>query len=316
MKTYVALGFGNNFFHALGEEALPIPSNLLQTDETDESNNSNGKEPTEIQPVVNLLPLHANASTAATPDSANLQEWLQNLKDKPYASSTPPLIACGTTHTTIVLPESTQTKGGNANLLGTIFGHVHSKPTPQPTRLPLKIVQLAAGRRHVLALTEGASDKGGGVLLSWGAGHFGQLGHGPELTSSLEPRIVERLLPQSCGGSIVDIAAGGLHSLAIVALDGGHSKTIGQSVVRETRLFAWGSNRKSQCGVEGGKCATVPSPTPVVVVKREGRKSGQHEEKVDKVVHFESVEAGRLHSIGLTAYGEGEHIVCLCCLYL
>jgi hypothetical protein len=44
---------------------------------------------------------------------------------------------------------------------------------------------------------------------------------------------------------------------------------------------------------------------PVVVVKREGRKSGS-EERVDKVVHFEKVEAGRLHSIGLTAYGEGE----------
>ena len=158
----------------------------------------------------------------------------------------------------------------------------------------------------MLALTEGSSSKAGGVLLSWGAGHFGQLGHGPELTSSLEPRIVERLLPNNCGGKIVDIAAGGLHSLAVVAVDNGHSKTVGDTTVRETKLFAWGSNRKSQCGIEGGKCATVPSPVPVVVVKREGRKSGI-EESVDKVVHFETVAAGRLHSVGLTAYGEGEH---------
>lgn len=147
------------------------------------------------------------------------------------------------------------------------------------------------------------------MLLSWGAGHFGQLGHGPELTSSLEPRIVERLLPNSCGGSIVDIAAGGLHSLAVVAMNNGHSKTIGDKVVRETKVFAWGSNRKSQCGVEGGKCATVPSPLPVVVIQREGRKGA--EEKVDKVVQFEKVVAGRLHSVGLTAYGEGKTFRCL-----
>ena len=44
-------------------------------------------------------------------------------------------------------------------------------------------------------------------------------------------------------------------------------------VVRETKTFAWGSNRKGQCGIEGGKCATVPEPLPVVLVKRRGEMS-------------------------------------------
>ncbi len=70
---------------------------------------------------------------------------------------------------------------------------------------------MSSGRRHVLALTEGAAPLsgggsggggvgggagfGGGVVMSWGAGHFGQLGHGPDVTSCMEPKIVERLLP-------------------------------------------------------------------------------------------------------------------------
>lgn len=124
------------------------------------------------------------------------------------------------------------------------------------------------------------------------------------MTSSLEPRIIERLLPQSCGGTILSIAAGGLHSLAVIAIDGGSTKTRNDgTVIRETKTFGWGSNRKSQCGVEGGKCATVPSPLGVVTVRREGRGA---EDKVDMCVQFECVAAGRLHSVGLTAYGEGE----------
>ena len=155
--------------------------------------------------------------------------------------------------------------------------------------------------------------------MSWGAGHFGQLGHGPELTSCTEPRIVERLLPHNVGGEVIEIAAGGLHSAAIVASSSGGARPLagrrgdgsgGEITVRETRTFAWGSNRKGQCGIEGGKCATVPEPTPVIVVKRgeaDGRGS-RTTEPVDRNVHFEKLALGRLHTVGLTAYGEGEAV--------
>ena len=172
----------------------------------------------------------------------------------------------------------------------------------------------------MLALTEGASP-GGGVVMSWGAGHFGQLGHGPELTSCLEPRIVERLLPHVVGGNVIEIAAGGLHSAAIVASAGSsrsgknntHNDKDVNIVVRETKTFAWGSNRKGQCGIEGGKCATVPEPLPVIMVKREEKSTskrdntsdtGKSTDPVDRNVHFEKLSLGRLHSVALTAYGE------------
>ena len=151
--------------------------------------------------------------------------------------------------------------------------------------------------------------------MSWGAGHFGQLGHGPELTSCPEPRIIERLLPHNAGGEVVEIAAGGLHSAAIVASSSGTRNgrrgggVGGEITVRETRTFAWGSNRKGQCGIEGGKCATVPEPTPVIVVKRgeaDGGRGSRTTEPVDRNVHFEKLALGRLHTVALTAYGEGE----------
>ncbi|KAL3799454.1 hypothetical protein HJC23_013909 [Cyclotella cryptica] len=368
MKSYVAVGFGNNFFYPLGADALPVPPSLLddadvgdgevtgadieKDEKTSDANGSNGNGDHHAATTttkkccnkssldVRLLPLQANSNSNGPTESAvdtttpsscdNARDWIlantstipagqvedgkpQHRQLNAYASTQAPIVSCGATHTTFVFNESSSfsssSSSGQAHLLGTIFGHVHAKLTPQPTRLPLKIVRIASGRRHVLALTEGANasndQRGSGILLSWGAGHFGQLGHGSELTSSLEPRIVERLLPQSVGGRIIDIAAGGLHSMAVVAVENGLSKVApGGVVIRETKAFAWGSNRKSQCGIEGGKCATVPSPMPVVLVKREERKGAGEVDRVDRVVHFEKLEGGRLHSVGLTAYGE------------
>ncbi|KAL3811262.1 hypothetical protein ACHAXA_003361 [Cyclostephanos tholiformis] len=226
--------------------------------------------------------------------------------------------------------------GGDVRLVGTIFGRAYKTFAPMPTRLPLRVVRLSSGRRHVLALTEGPSNgMGGGVVMSWGAGHFGQLGHGPDVTSCVEPRTIDRLLPHVAGGVVIEIAAGGLHSAAIVALSshtsssssgnrgggGGTNASVNDSndsvrtiVVRETRTFAWGSNRKGQCGVEGGKCATVPVPLPVVAVKRGDATTtignanavqiNGSLNPVDKYVHFEKLSLGRLHTVALSAYGE------------
>ena len=49
----------------------------------------------------------------------------------------------------------------------------------------------------------------------------------------------------------------------------------------------------------------------------EGKKGGECEEvsRVDRVVHFEKVQGGRLHSVGLTAYGEGETMLYCCKMY-
>ena len=437
VKTYCALGLGNNFFHPLGIDSIPIPSHLLQEkdedcenttsndaiknntkggvlthnklktdlesgddttaistdqaelynkldikdssedddiiieEEEDNNNNEHHHDENVIGTNVSLLPINPHVSTLSSGDDDidehdhhfnSASEWLKlhlpstennddidkkKMKKKynKYSTNIQPKVSCGVTHTSfIIAKEGTAAvgNGGEAYLVGTIFGRTYQKLTIQPTRLPLKIIRISSGRRHVLALTEGSatspsfgsSGGGGGVVLSWGAGHFGQLGHGPDLTSCLEPRIIERLLPHVVGGHIIEIAAGGLHSAAIVASNSSSSKnnvkvfpspfvsntTNGDAsresiVIRETKTFAWGSNRKGQCGIEGGKCATVPEPLPVVLVKRgEMSKSGSSNsaasssstttDPVDKNVHFEKLSLGRLHTVALTAYGE------------
>ena len=252
-----------------------------------------------------------------------------------------PTISCGATHTSVIFKrqpviggELEGKEGGDVYVVGTIFGKTHRTFTPMPIRLPLKIIQISSGRRHVLALTESPAGGGiGGMVLSWGAGHFGQLGHGPDVTSQIEPRVVDRLRPNIVGGAVIEIAAGGLHSAAIVALSNTTSSSMttnttttttaskannninvsnGNVVVRETKTFAWGSNRKGQCGVEGGKCATVPEPLPIISIKRDSL-PGSIDNNVagnrsvnpkDLVVHFEKLSLGRLHTVALTAYGE------------
>ena len=61
-----------------------------------------------------------------------------------------------------------------------------------------RITAVAAGGDHSVVLTEG------GLVLSWGSGECGQLGHGVEEDSML-PRMIERL-------HATEIAAGALHT--------------------------------------------------------------------------------------------------------
>jgi len=144
-------------------------------------------------------------------------------------------VVCGTTHTAVL------SRDGDVFTMGTLHGDACKVPIPVEIRLPLKVTQLAHGNRHVLALLENGS-----VVVSWGAGHFGQLGlafpasssgSGAQhsICSSKHPKIIERLLPQQSGaGRILHIAAGSYHSGAI-AEDG--------------RVFTWGFNRRQQCGI-------------------------------------------------------------------
>ena len=318
-KKYCVLGFGNNFFYPFGSDSVEVPQTLLK--------DRDGKE-ADANLKVDLLPINPDDRIAAKKaagdgskddgTAATANEWLQskvigNNDYSRYSSNSAPLISCGATHTSFVFPK--QSTSAEISLMGTIFGQTYQKLMVQPTRLPLRIVRISSGRRHVLALSEGIRDGGGGgVVMSWGAGHFGQLGHGPDMTSCSEPRIIERLLPHIVGGAVIEISAGGLHSAAIVSSVASSKKQklskAGDSTtpvaVRETRTFCWGSNRKGQCGVEGGKCATVPEPLPIINVKRKhaiGSAVGKTD-SADKYVHFEKISLGRLHTVALTAYGE------------
>ncbi|KAK1370244.1 ultraviolet-B receptor UVR8 [Heracleum sosnowskyi] len=96
-----------------------------------------------------------------------------------------------------------------------------------------KIIQIAAGESHTLALT------GDGSVYSWGRGMFGRLGTGSEADELIPTRVKFEL--DKNGGKIdkvkiVGIAAGSYHSLAL-ADDGS--------------VWSWGYNSYGQLGFEG-----------------------------------------------------------------
>ncbi|KAL1833223.1 hypothetical protein ACET3Z_002874 [Daucus carota] len=89
-----------------------------------------------------------------------------------------------------------------------------------------KIIQIAAGESHTLALT------GDGSVYSWGRGMFGRLGTGSEEDKLIPTRVNFELDKVK----IVGIAAGSYHSLALA--DNGS-------------VWSWGYNSYGQLGYEG-----------------------------------------------------------------
>lgn len=87
-----------------------------------------------------------------------------------------------------------------------------------------RIVDITCGENHTLAVTENRE------IYSWGAGQFGQLGHGDLLRQSLPNKIVTLE-----SHKIVQVSAGRRHS---VALDD------------KGRIFVWGCNDLCQLGLK------------------------------------------------------------------
>ncbi|XP_037497243.1 RCC1 domain-containing protein RUG3, mitochondrial [Jatropha curcas] len=99
------------------------------------------------------------------------------------------------------------------------------KPKPIPSLEGVRIIQIATGGYHSLALTDE------GKVLSWGFGGHGQLGH-PSIQNQKTPAVIEALADQH----IVYIACGGSSSAA---------------VTEKGKLYMWGNARDSQLGVPG-----------------------------------------------------------------
>ncbi|XP_057786514.1 RCC1 domain-containing protein RUG3, mitochondrial isoform X2 [Salvia miltiorrhiza] len=99
------------------------------------------------------------------------------------------------------------------------------KPQPVPSLKDVRLVQIASGGYHSLALT----DKG--EVLSWGHGGHGQLGH-----SSLHSRKVPEPVEALANEKVTYIACGGSSSAA---------------VTDKGRLYMWGNAADSQLGVPG-----------------------------------------------------------------
>ncbi|KAL5581573.1 hypothetical protein UlMin_014015 [Ulmus minor] len=99
------------------------------------------------------------------------------------------------------------------------------KPKPIPSLENVRVIQIASGGYHSLALTDE------GKVLSWGHGGHGQLGHS-SIQSQKVPTVIEALADER----VVYIACGGSSSAA---------------VTDEGKLFMWGNAKDSQLGVPG-----------------------------------------------------------------
>lgn len=157
----------------------------------------------------------------------------------------------------------------NEGMLGFLRDEIKLQPTPLKIKEFKNIVQLAAGKDHLLALDSK------GIVFAWGNGQQFQLGR----------RILERhryssLEPQQFGlYNVKYIASGDFHCFAID---------------QEGKVFAWGLNQFGQCAItdENGELedgSTIGKPTVV---------SALADKDIVEIV------AGEHHTLALTKSGE------------
>jgi alpha-tubulin suppressor-like RCC1 family protein len=126
----------------------------------------------------------------------------------------------------------------------------------------LPIRQLAAGDSHSVALVEY------GVFV-WGDGSYGQLG-----IWDTEPGELPRMVPPFSTSPVIQVAAGGFHTLALT---------------EDGTVWAWGANEHGQVGDGGMRTRWLPTP----VIRDDGA-------PLRAIVH---IAAGSFHSVAVDAAG-------------
>uniref|UniRef100_A0A8C2P7V3 HECT domain-containing protein n=1 Tax=Capra hircus TaxID=9925 RepID=A0A8C2P7V3_CAPHI len=152
------------------------------------------------------------------------------------------LVSCGKEHSLAVCHKGRVFAWGAASegQLGIgEFKETTFIPKKIKTLADIKIIQVACGHYHSLALSED------GQVFSWGKNSHGQLGLGKEFPSQASPQRVRSLE----GIPLAQVAAGGAHSFAL-SLSG--------------TSFGWGSNNAGQLALSGNN-APVQRYKPVLV---------------------------------------------------
>ena len=134
-------------------------------------------------------------------------------------------VGAGAQHSIVAAGDALFVWGNNAHgQLG--CGEVHEKPVCAPMMLRwlenVTVTQLTCGDHHSIVVTNQST------VYAWGCNTHGQLGLG-DLKLRSRPVRVDRLW----GIPIVNVAAGGEHSLAVTT---------------NGMLFTWGSNKHGQLG--------------------------------------------------------------------
>ncbi|ERN14979.1 ultraviolet-B receptor UVR8 [Amborella trichopoda] len=131
--------------------------------------------------------------------------------------------------------------GGNSNFeLGRGNNINDWRPQPVPSLDGVRIIQIASGGFHSMALTDD------GKVLTWGHGRHGQLGHG-SIQNQKVPVVVEALADEK----LIYVACGGSSSAAIT---------------ESGKLYMWGNSKDCQLGVPGlPEVQTLPVEVKFVV---------------------------------------------------
>ena len=162
---------------------------------------------------------------------------------------------------------------GNGNLTSTTVLAPVVGPVPAATLG--RVSKVSLGADHTLALTSGS-------VYAWGSNYHGQIGNAAiAITGSTAYSSTPVLVTLS--GTVTDIAAGGLHSLAVVQVNG-----VGN-------VYSWGYNGYGQLG--NGNTQNVVNFTdtnvPVPIVPVDGAQ-----------LNVTNVAAGGTHSLARTADGK------------
>lgn len=319
-KVYHMVGFGSNYWHQFSCAATRLDYSNQDENSFDlcDSNEKDSSYDKLTPPLINLFTISKieipPQKVKSKPSRFNFRKLLQRKKKEkspsqtdmerhemeksaiskastsdsysylnlPFGSVNPPVkqLVAGMTHLAIVHKDGIL-------MTGTLHGHTYPYPMIKPACIPLNCTEIVCGDRHVLGLFEGK------VVMSWGSGYFGQLGHGLEIVYCHNPTMIERLSPRYVGGDIVSIFAGGMQSGAIIC-DANEWKNRQDRTSISTRVFRWGGNRFEQLAI-GSKANAVPCPTPM--------KDVFHPE-TGKRLSFVQIDVGKIHSLGLDQYGE------------
>ncbi|HTR73087.1 MAG TPA: IPT/TIG domain-containing protein [Solirubrobacteraceae bacterium] len=171
---------------------------------------------------------------------------------------------------------------GSSGQLGLGGGVGGIKTTPETLRQPADVTAVSAGLEHSLALQEG------GVVWSWGANYWGQLGNGSTNQKGVAVEV------KGLSEAATAVSAGGFHDLALLA--GGKVET-------------WGANQYGQLG-DG----TTSGPEKCPLTGEETKVSCATEAvAVSGLAGATAVSAGAYSSLallsggGIDAWGKNTH---------
>lgn len=152
---------------------------------------------------------------------------------------------------------------------------------PSSGNLSRKVISIAAGEAHTLALT------GDGSVYSWGRGTFGRLGTGSEADELIPVRIEFDSNNRGERFKLVGISAGAYHS---------------QALADDGSVWSWGYNTYGQLGI-AGENSLVPRLVEGFLELSSPGSSGDSETKTKPSLKISSVKAGGMMSLAIDSLG-------------